>query len=346
MDRPRVLIEQWLPVKELGIESVRERAVAMDLPPLFGLHVWWARRPLVASSGAVLASVMPAWTPQLAERFSTNPELMTEAAYHQWFLRLCGILGDPVAADTRTRTAKASGQRVPNPYSYKQAYKNSPSVEDLQLLHLVLEATWDRSPQLADPTAGGGSIPYEAIRYGLPSRANDLNSIAAAVLRAGVELPARFGEPLARDVKEWGTELCRRLERRLLRFFPDGPDGRVATFMYARTVTCPRTGKTVPLAPNWWLTRGGGGVAVRLLTQRAGRELAEPEFEVVRGRRIDRRAADNGTITRGDAVSPWDHLVIDGDHIKAEAKAGRMGNILYAVAVRTVRGRDCPVSSF
>ena len=31
-DRPRVLIEDWLPVAELGIESRRERAAASALP--------------------------------------------------------------------------------------------------------------------------------------------------------------------------------------------------------------------------------------------------------------------------------------------------------------------------
>ncbi len=30
------------------------------LPPTYCLHVWWARRPLVASRAAVLASLLPA----------------------------------------------------------------------------------------------------------------------------------------------------------------------------------------------------------------------------------------------------------------------------------------------
>jgi len=43
--RPEVLIEHWLPVQELGIESMRERGASSALPPLYFLHVWWARRP-------------------------------------------------------------------------------------------------------------------------------------------------------------------------------------------------------------------------------------------------------------------------------------------------------------
>ena len=340
MKPPQVLIEQWLPTKELGIESVRERAAASALPPIYFLHVWWARRPLVASAGAVLASLMPAWTQEVADRFPNHPEIATEAAYRRWFLRLCGILGDPIVADRLTRAARQSGERIPNPYTYKQAYKNSPTTQDLDLLHRVLDATWGRTPRVADPTAGGGSIPYEAIRYGLPAFANDLNPIAAAVLRAGVDLPAKYGSDLVPDLQKWGGELCRRVEQRLVQFFPSGPDGQVATYLFARTVACPRTGKPVPLAPNWWLSKDKGGAAVRIVTQRDGIDLDQPEFEIIRRNEIDTAAAGSGTITRGKAISPWDGLVIDGDHIKQEAQAGRMGSILYAVAVRTPKGRD------
>lgn len=340
MTRPEVLIERWLPTRELGIESVRERAAASALPPIYFLHVWWARRPLVASSAAILSSLLPAWSEGLAQRFANYPELATEKDYHNWFLRLCGILGDPVAADNRKREAHASGERLKhNPFNYRQAYKNSPTISDLSLAHQLLESTWERLPEVADPTAGGGSIPYQAIRYGLPSHANDLNAIAAAVLRAGVVFPARFGVELAADVDKWGSLLCDRVRDRLGRFFPRHDEGPVSNYIFARTVACPRTRKTVPLAPNWWLSKDKGGIAARLIAERDGVELDEPQFEIVTGEAIDKKAADSGTITRGKAISPWDHLVIEGDYIKAEAQAGRIGSILYAVVVRTAKGR-------
>lgn len=105
--RPRVLIEEWLPVRELGIESVRESApIPGQFPKLKTLHVWWARRPLVASAGAILTSLLPAWSPELAERFADSPELANEAAYRQWVLTMCGILGDPIAASQQTKKAR------------------------------------------------------------------------------------------------------------------------------------------------------------------------------------------------------------------------------------------------
>ena len=62
---------------------------------------------LLASAGAVLGSLMPAWTSELAADLGLTPELESEAAYHEWFLRLCGILGDPVEASRRLDFANA-----------------------------------------------------------------------------------------------------------------------------------------------------------------------------------------------------------------------------------------------
>ncbi len=327
---------------EIGIESRRESSpIPGQFPKLKTLHVWWARRPLVASAAAVVGSLMPAWSPELAQRFEDRPELATAKDYREWFLRLCGVWGDPVAARRASDAAKARGERLPgNPFTYKQAYKNSPTPEHLALLHRLLESTWGRMPTVSDPTAGGGSIPYEALRYRLPTHANDLNPVATAVLEAGLEFPARYGPDLAADLRRWGDELVNRLQARLAPFFEahHNQKERAANFIFARTVACPRTDKTVPLLPNRWLRRGDKPVAVRVITHSGAVERAEPGFELVEGDEID-FDPDRGTITRGKAVSVWDHLIIDGDYIKAEARAGRMGEVLYAVAIRTPKGR-------
>jgi adenine-specific DNA methylase len=271
---------------------------------------------------------------ELAAAFPTAVELETETSYRQWFLRICGVLGDPIAAKGRiadaTEKAITLGAAA---YGYKQAFKNAPSEHDLRLLHSVLTHTWGRIPEVLDPTAGGGSIPFEAIRYGLPTIANDLNPIAAAILRAGVGLPATYGTSLLEDLKVWGRVLVDRVETRLRPYFkkPDASDN--TSYIFVRTVACPRTGKPVPLSPNWWLSRDKGGVAVRFITERRGQPLDHVEFDIVLGKKITFKP-DDGTVAGGNGVSPWDHLAIDGDYIKAEAQAGRMSSQLYAVAVR------------
>lgn len=54
------LIEHGFPCHQVGAETQRERGASSALPPLYYLHVWWARRPLTPSRAAILASLLPA----------------------------------------------------------------------------------------------------------------------------------------------------------------------------------------------------------------------------------------------------------------------------------------------
>ena len=104
------LIEEWLPIAELGEESMRERRSMTALPPISYMHVWWARRPLVASRAAVLASLLPADADRNA------------------FMHMLGIHGDPLAAKKRIEKAKKTGEDLGlNPYGYPLAFQYSPS---------------------------------------------------------------------------------------------------------------------------------------------------------------------------------------------------------------------------
>ncbi len=78
------------------------------LPPTYYLHVWWARRPLVAARAAVLASLLP------------------EDADRERFLHAIGIHGDPVAAKRRIDVATRKGERLgAAAYGYARAFKYS-----------------------------------------------------------------------------------------------------------------------------------------------------------------------------------------------------------------------------
>ncbi|MEU8476386.1 DUF1156 domain-containing protein [Streptomyces hygroscopicus] len=337
--KPRVLIEDWLPVAELGIESRRERGAASALPPLSFLHIWWARRPLVASAAVALAGVLPAWSEDLAKAFPDAAELQEEAAYRRWLLHLIGIWGDPIIARRMYDVAVATGQRIPNPYTYKQAFRNAIPRTDIDLLHAVLIHTWGELPVIADPTAGGGSIPWAASRLGLPVVANDLNGVAASVLKAGVEIPATRGFDLLPELKKWGGILVKRIEERLKEYFPSGKAETVATYLYANAIPCPRTGRLVPLLPDKWLRKTAGKeAAVWMHTEYDGIELTEPIFDVAFGKDVDMTDASTGTTARGKAISPYDNLVIDSDYIKQAAQTGQMKQVLYAVAIRKPSG--------
>lgn len=335
--RPEVLIEKWLPVDVIGAESMRERGASSALPPLYFLHVWWARRPLLTSRAAILASILPAWRADWPD--SLRSRFPNEETYRAWFLRACGILGDPVAGRKLIQWAKDRKikLKVP-PYSHPRAFTVNPSPEVIETLQDLLQHTWgQRTLSVLDSFAGGGSIPFEALRYGFDTHANELNPVACVILKATLEYPARFGPSLADDIRKYGKLIADKVKERLEPFFPVDKGESIHAYIWARTVRCPYTGKPIPLSPNWWLTQSDEPVAVQPIF-RSGRD--EAEFEMVRGKRACERARpDEGTIRRGNAVSPWAHdQPVEGSYIKAEAQAGRMRQQLYALAIKTSDG--------
>lgn len=334
MSPPPVLIESWLPIEAIGAESKRENSTGLHPPPN-RLHVWWARRPLTTSCAAILAGVLPQWSQewpaQLAAKF---PD---EGAYHKWFLHLLGIRGDPVKGRKLLERARQQGSTIPNPYTGPRAFTINPAVEDLGALGDLLQHTWgSRDLTVLDPFAGGGSIPFGALRFGFSTIANDLNPVAAVILKATLDYPARFGPPLADDIRTWGRRWYELVKQKLQPYFtPLPPDAHGAAYLWARTVACPTTGKPVPLSPNWWLRTGGDPVAVRLVAEPG---MDAPSFEIVTGAAARAANPDVGTVSRGVGRSPWTGQPIDGDYIKSEAQAGRMGQVLYALAVKKPGG--------
>ncbi len=332
-----LLIESWLPIEAIGAESLRERGASSALPPLYFLHVWWARRPLTVSRAALLGGVLPAWSADWPE--ALRRRFPDAAAYHAWFFQLIGVKPDVMEGRKALARARQTGKMIVNPYSGPRAFTVNPSADDLALLGDLLEHTWGtRELSVLDPFAGGGSIPFEALRYGFTTYANDLNPVAAVILKATLDYPARFGPALADDIKQWGKRWYELVKPKLQPYFtPLPPDAEGAAYLWARTVACPTTGKPVPLSPNWWLSRGEQPAAVQLVAEA---DMARPAFRILRGAAAAAARPDEGTVSRGAGRSPWTGETISGDYIKAEAQAGRMGQMLYAVAVKRPGGFD------
>ena len=340
------LIEEWLPIKEIGVESRRERAASSALPPLYFLHVWWARRPLTASRAAILGSILPAWEGNgdlLGEHFESEVE------YHRWFLRMLGIPAgqpgiDPVATAEAILRARDTGKNLgPNPYGYSRAFSRTVDSDDTTTFQSLLQdCGFDTMPTVIDPMSGGGSIPFEAIRLGLPTIVNELNPVASVVLEATVRYPLTFGKALIDDIHRWADRWGDLIEKRLDGFYPLPANENAIGYLWARTVPCPTTGKPVPLSPNWWLRRqAADSVAVNMLPCEPGWD--ECRFEIVRGRQADlerRYAPGQGTIARGNAVSPWSGDPVPGAYVKQVAQRDGMGAQLFALCVKSGDGRD------
>jgi adenine-specific DNA methylase len=332
-----LLLESWLPIEAIGAESQRERGASSALPPLYFLHVWWARRPLTTSRAAILASVLPQWSVDFPSEL--RAKFPNEQTYFGWFTRLIGIFGDPVAARKLIEYEKRTGiATAKNKYGYRRAFTVTPSAEDLQTMSDLLEWTWGkRDLSVLDPFAGGGSIPFEALRYGFITYANELNPVASVILTGTLDYPFRYGVDLSEDILKWGKKWHEKAKIILELYFatPEKLPKRTI-YMWARTVSCPVTGKIVPLSPNWWIKKEGEPVAARLICESTA---DEPRFEIYKGKKIN-FDPEEGTIIHGVGRSPWTGETISGDYIKAEAQAGRMGQFIYCVEVETEHGRD------
>ncbi|MFB6185621.1 MAG: hypothetical protein ABEI86_01985, partial [Halobacteriaceae archaeon] len=73
---------------------------------------------------------------------------------------------------------------------YRKVWTQTPDEEKLNEIHDLVKDTWDGElPTVLDATAGGGSIPFESVRYGLPTIANELNPVASVLLKGVLEHP-------------------------------------------------------------------------------------------------------------------------------------------------------------
>lgn len=331
--RPKLKIEGNVPIRTVGIETKRERKHYTDLPPQNYVHVWWARRPTPATRLAVLGSTLP-------DRLDDDTLLRWMGIDPQGKLD-----GDSVAEHVRNRKATENDRGdkfIYEHYGYRKSWRNLPDVEEMKRLHDTIRETWGgKLPTILDATAGGGSIPFESIRYGFPTVANELNPVASVILKAVLEHPRLEGNSLASDIQRFGEKINQKARQRLKEFFPNQPGEQTLEYLWAHTITCPDCGLRLPLAPDWWLHKESSskGIAARPWVRD---EKNDVEFEVVRlPDEVTKGEFNptNGTQSRGKATClRCNDLVIDGDEVKSQARNPGMGFQLYAIHAKSTSG--------
>jgi adenine-specific DNA methylase len=173
-DKPR-LIEVAFPLKQASLDSAHEKMCHQG--HIKGIHIWPARRPLAASRAVLIATLLP----------------------------------DPGDAEERAKILeKLGGHVVP---TVKKKQMPSGKIEEIKaeettggILHWGRESGPDlewfreairkaysgRVPKVLDPFAGGGAIPFEAMRMGCEATAIDINPVAWFVLKCTLEYPQKL----------------------------------------------------------------------------------------------------------------------------------------------------------
>jgi len=322
LDKGELLISKWFPITEVSVESVRERTPGTDFSPLSRIHVWFARRPLTTSRAAILGTLLPTKTPR------------------ELFLRLLGIpLGvDLRKAEEEVIKARVTGIRLGyNPFSWEKAYKHTPSHDELSQLHSFFREFWTPdAPLVVDPMAGGGSIPYEAMRLGLPTVAGELSPVAFICLKGTLEYPSRFGSKLIAAVESFCQKVHEEAKTELEQFFPRQHGEKLYAYLWARTIKCSSCGLIIPLSPNWWVfhaKKDADSVAVKVVVPKVGDKCS---FEIVKSPISHGLNPEKGTERGGQIECPRCRTVTSSDQAKEEAQSGRMGHELYCACVKSI----------
>ena len=181
-------------------------------PPIFALHYYWTRKPLAVIRPILLASILP----------STFD--------HNKFLNLCGFSS--------------------NSDEQKAIYKITPSKEDLELLKTSTDIDFSNF-FLMDPFAGGGSIPFEALRYNLKVIVNEYNPLAWLILNATLKYPNLLPTNFFNDFDMYFNAIFHKLEKEFGYLFPDFDGEKVGAYIYCWKVICPHCSRESPLISNW-----------------------------------------------------------------------------------------------
>lgn len=327
MTYKKKLIEVALPLAVINTESAREKSIRHGHPST--LHLWWARRPLAAARAVLWAS--------LVDDPSAHPETFpTEGAQLEERRRLFDILERLVPWEA----------------------SNDPRIIAEARAEIVRSCEGDL-PKVLDPFGGGGAIPLEAMRLGLPTFTGDLNPVAVLIQRAMLEIPGRFaGRPpispdvqhsqavwegargLASDVGTYSRWVLGEVRHRIGHLYPrvvldQGDSATPIAWIWARTVKSPDPAwpGQVPLVRSWVLSTKAGAPPIWIKPV-ISRESKTITYEVMTG-----GTPPEGNVGRQGAICIATGTAIPLEYVRSESRAGRMGVELIAVVADGPNGR-------
>lgn len=312
-------IEEELPLKPVGIENLKE-ANPKHMPPHRYIHQWFARRPTPAARLAVLASIMPSDTTpdELLSLIQIGPN-DSESGISDY------VQKKKATEDERTGT-------LGEWYGYPRPFTQTPNDQETSALHGVLRETWNGElPTILDATAGGGVIPFESIRYKLPTVANELNPVPSLILKVLLEYAPEVGS-LEEEMYYWRDEIMNKAKENLRRFYPTEREGReILASACTYIVHCDSCGGEMPTVPKWWIQKKNSSEGYAIKPEYTGGEVKYECVELTDEGGHTGFDPSNGTVSRGDIECPHCGVVMQNEEVKAKLKNDDFDYDVYAV---------------
>ena len=327
----RRLIEDFIPIKEISVEAAREKSIRKG--HISTLHLWWARRPLVAARAAVFASLVAA--PESHQKRSHLKKQMIDLCKWEAVPETISKAKDAILEAQRERLGLPVGTKL----------------QDVP------------PPKVLDMFAGGGAIQLEALRLGCETFAVDLNPVAHIIELCTLVYPQRYGKKLADEVESWGNWVIGKVRSEIGDLYPVIRVGEVladrpeqmsllsapppkqlslaqgltpVAYLWTRTVKCPNPacGADVPLVRQTWLCKKAKKyVALRVIPNHVTMRV---EFEVVEAATEKDLGFDPAAgSARGQSTCRHCGTTVNSAHAKVEGKAGKIGQQFMAVVCTT-----------
>lgn len=293
---------------------------------------------------------------KMRERLETilekHPELSVDPVYNAWMadnavidylpvfsanerFPVVTVTADPAATNERLDFASSDfvkdsiGSEIrlddEDRYGYDRAYSNT------------CEQIDNGNITVLDPTAGGGAIPFEAMRIGCSVIANDLNPVASAIEIATLKYPAEYGLSLVESLSNYANQMIESVRDKCGVYYKNPQDSQNDGYLYCRYVTCPSCGERAPLLNAYALQKKKDGwmVIPEKEGQPGSRKVRFVPVRLRNGKGPNGEDPESGTVSKGTGRCIFCGQAIESEEIKRQARGesphGTWTDELYCV---------------
>jgi len=305
------LIEVDFPLKEVSIESVREKNIRYG--HISTLHIWWARRPLAASRAVIFAALVPATKNR--EHLRKKLEFLAELS--KWE----NSQNQRIIQKARQEIRNFFGRRAPR---VLDCFAGGGSIP-LEALRLGCETyALELNPVAV-------LILKAILEY--PQEFGKLKTKTRGGLQSA-------NSSLLEDLKKWKDWVFEEARKEIGKFYPPDPDGSIPVgYIWARTVRCqnPSCKVEIPLMRQFWLIRKENKkIALRMVVDKKRKRI---DFKIVQGKDTNSFNPSQGTTRKATVFCPLCGSGMNSNTLRREAKDGKMGQRLIAVVLYTSKSK-------